>query len=302
MAYDARPVETQPPDESARGLGLALAAYLSWGLFPIYFKALRPTPALEVLAHRVVWSALLLAVLLARRRGPSGFGAPFRGNRLPLLALTAALISTNWLVYIWAVQVGRIVEASLGYFVNPLVNVILGVAFLGESLTRRQRLAIALAAVGVAVLVVHTGAFPWISLVLATSFGLYGLVRKRAAIDSIGGLFGETALLAPLALGYLAVRAWAGHGAFGTALSPTLLLAAAGPITALPLLWFGQALHRLRLSTMGLVQYVTPTSQFLLGVLLYREPFGAAHAAAFACIWASLAVYSWDAYVRSRGA
>jgi chloramphenicol-sensitive protein RarD len=294
-------VPTPPPDERARGLGLALAAYLTWGLLPIYFKVLRAVPALEVLAHRIVWSALLLALLLARRGGAAGFRAPFRRGRLPLLLLTTALISANWLVYIWAVQAGRIVEASLGYFMNPLVNVLLGVAFLRESLSRAQRLSVAIAAAGVAVLVFRTGTVPWVSLVLAATFGLYGFLRKRAAIESVGGLFGETVLLAPAALGLLAVRAGAGTGAFGATAGTTVLLAAAGPITALPLVWFGLALHRLRLSTMGLVQYLTPTSQFLLGVLLYREPFGAAHAAAFACIWASLALYSWDAWARLRG-
>lgn len=287
------------PDESARGLGFALAAYVTWGLMPIYFKALRPVPALEILAHRIAWSALLLAGMLARRGGP-GFRAPFRRDRLPLLAVTTVLISTNWLVYIWAVQAGRIVEASLGYFVTPLVNVLLGVAVLREPLTRRQRVAVALAGAGVAVLVLRTGAFPWVSLTLAASFGLYGLLRKRAAVDSVGGLFGETVLLAPAALAYLALGARAGTGAFGTGAAVTSLLLAAGPVTAFPLVWFGLAVRRLRLSTMGLVQYLTPTSQFLLGVLLYREPFGAAHAAAFACIWASLALYTWDVYARVR--
>jgi chloramphenicol-sensitive protein RarD len=282
-----------------RGLGLALAAYVTWGILPIYFKVLRPVPALEILAHRVAWSALLLAGMLARR-GASSFRDPFRRDRLPLLALTTALISTNWLVYIWAVQADRILEASLGYFVTPLVNVLLGVVFLRESLSRLQKVAVALAGAGVAVLVLRTGAFPWVSLVLAASFGLYGLLRKRAAVDSVGGLFGETALLAPAALAYLALRARDGTGAFGTGAAVTSLLAAAGPITAFPLVWFGLALKRLRLSTMGLVQYLTPTSQFLVGVLLYREPFGPAHAAAFACIWASLALYTWDVYARVR--
>jgi chloramphenicol-sensitive protein RarD len=302
VAYDARPVAATDPADRARGLGFALAAYVTWGLIPIYFKALRPVPPLEILSHRVVWSALLLAVVLGRRGEPSAFRAPFRRDRLPLLALTTALISANWLLYIWAVQAGRIVEASLGYFMNPLVNVLLGVAFLGESLSRRQRAAVALAAAGVAVLVARTGAFPWVSLALAVSFGLYGLLRKRAAVESVGGLFGETVLLAPAALAYLAVLARDGTGAFGGGAGASLLLVAAGPITALPLVGFGLALHRLRLSTMGLVQYVTPTGQFLLAVLLYREPFGPAHAAAFGCIWASLALYSWDAFVRARSA
>jgi chloramphenicol-sensitive protein RarD len=288
------------PDERARGLGYALAAYLAWGMLPLYFKALRPVPAVEVLAHRVIWSLVLLAALLAARGAPGAFRAAFRRERLPLLAATTTLIATNWLVYIWAVQTGRVLEASLGYFVNPLVNVLLGVLFLGETLSRGQRIAVALAAIGVGVLVVRAGTFPWLSLVLAVSFGLYGLLRKRAGIDAVGGLLAETALLAPPALLYLGLRAASGAGAFGGAAGPSLLLAAAGPITALPLVWFTLAVHRLRLSTVGLVQYLAPTCQFLLAVLLYREPFGAAHAAAFAFIWGSLAIYSWDALARAR--
>lgn len=291
------------PDERARGVAYAVSTYLTWGLFPIYFKALRGVPAVEVLAHRVVWSLVLVAAIVAIRSGFRALAAPFRpARRLPVLAATTALIATNWLVYIWAVQSGRVLEASLGYFLNPLVNVLLGVSFLGEALSGRQRAAVALAATGVAVLVVRAGAVPWIALVLATSFGLYGLLRKRAAIEPLGGLLAETALLAPAALLLLGARAAAGDGAFGSSAGTSLLLAAAGPVTALPLVSFGLAIHRLRLSTMGLVQYLTPTGQFLLAVLAYREPFGAAHAAAFALIWTSLALYSWDALARSRGA
>ena len=284
------------PDERARGVAYAVSTYLAWGLLPVYFKALRPVPAVEVLAHRVVWSLVLLAAIVAALSGARALAAPFR--RLPVLAVSTALIATNWLVYIWAVQSGRVLEASLGYFVNPLVNVLLGVAFLGETLSRRQRVAVAIAAAGVAVLVVRAGAIPWVGLALATSFGLYGLVRKRAAIEPLGGLLAETALLGPAALLFLAWRAANGAGAFGTAPGVTLLLLAAGPITAVPLVAFGLAVHRLRLSTMGLIQYLAPTGQFLLAVLLYREPFGSAHAAAFALIWASLAIYSWDAIAR----
>lgn len=290
------------PDERARGLGFALAAYASWGMLPVYFKALRTVPPVEILSHRVVWSVLLLAALIGLRGGPGAFRAPFRRERLPLLVLTTGLISTNWLVYIWAVQAGRVLEASLGYFINPLVNVLLGVAFLGESLSPRQRNAVLLAAAGVLVLVVRAGTFPWIALVLALSFGLYGLLRKRAGIDAVGGLFAETALLAPIALAFLLARGETGQGAFGSAPGVTALLAAAGVITALPLVWFTLGVHRLRLSTMGLVQYVAPSGQFLLAVLLYREPFGPPHAVAFACIWGSLALYSWDAIGRSRAA
>ncbi|HET8539093.1 MAG TPA: EamA family transporter RarD [Anaeromyxobacter sp.] len=286
------------PDERARGVAYAVTTYLAWGLLPLYFKALRAVPAVEVLAHRVVWSLLLLAAVVGARAGARGLAAPFR--RVGPLAATTALIATNWLVYIWAVQSGRVLEASLGYFVNPLVNVLLGVAFLDEALSRRQRAAVALAGAGVAVLVVRAGTIPWISLVLAATFGLYGLLRKRAAIDPIGGLLAETALLAPPAIALLAWRAAAGAGAFGTGAGTSLLLAAAGPITALPLVGFGLAVHRLRLSTMGLVQYLAPTGQFLLAVLLYREPFGPAHAAAFGLIWAALALYTTDAIARSR--
>lgn len=296
------PPSPPPTDERARGLAFALAAYGSWGLLPIYFKALSGVPAVEILAHRVVWSVLLLAALLAFRGGAPAFRAPFRRGRRPLLVLTTILIATNWLVYIWAVETGRILEASLGYFVNPLVNVLLGVAFLGETLGRRQRSAVLLAGLGVLVLVVRAGRLPWISLVLALSFGLYGLLRKRAGTDALGGLFAETALLAPAALGFLAYQARAGRGAFGSSPGVTLLLAAAGAITALPLVWFTLGVHRLRLSTMGLVQYVAPSGQFLLAVFLYREPFGPAHAVAFACIWSSLALYSWDALSRARSA
>jgi chloramphenicol-sensitive protein RarD len=293
-------VTPNAPDERARGVAYAVSTYLAWGLLPIYFKALRAVPAVEVLAHRVVWSLLLVAAILAARSGVRAFAAPFR--RLPVLSVTTVLIASNWLVYIWAVQSGRVLEASLGYFVNPLVNVVLGVAFLGEALSARQRIAVVLAAAGVAVLVARAGTFPWVALALALSFGLYGMLRKRAAIEPVGALFAETALLAPLALAFLAWRAASGAGAFGTAPGTSLLLAAAGPITALPLVAFGHAVHRLRLSTMGLVQYLAPTGQFLLAVLLYREPFGPAHAAAFALIWTSLALYSWDAIARTRGA
>jgi chloramphenicol-sensitive protein RarD len=278
----------------------ALAAYLAWGFLPIYFKALRGVPALEVLAHRVVWSvALLGVVVLVARRGPALRDA-LSPRRRGVLAATAVLIAANWLIYIWAVQTGHVVEASLGYFVNPLVNVLLGVAFLGETLSRPQRIALALAAAGVLALVLRLGAFPWISLLLALSFGLYGLLRKRAAVDPLAGLLAETALLAPLALGFLVFRGLRGTGACGSAPGPTLLLALAGVITALPLVWFAVGVQRLRLSTMGLIQYVAPTGQFLLGVVLYREPFTRAHAVAFALIWSSLALYTADALARAR--
>ncbi len=289
-------------ESRSRGLTFALGAYLAWGFFPVYFKAIRSVPPLEILAHRVIWSVALLAVLVyASGRGPTFRDALRPGKRGPL-ALTAVLIAANWLLYIWAVNSGRILEASLGYFVNPLVNVLLGVAFLGESLTRRQLVAVGLAGAGVLSLVVRLGVLPWVPLGLALTFGLYGLLRKRAGIDALGGLLAETTLLAPVALAYLVWREASGAAAFGHSFATSALLVAAGPVTALPLVWFAVGVRHLKLATMGLIQYFTPTCQFLLAVALYREPFGSAHALAFALIWASLALYSWDILAQSRAA
>lgn len=288
-------------DPKIAGLGCALGAYLTWGLVPIYFKALRPVPSLEILAHRVVWSALLLAAVVTAGRGWGELGRSLaRRDRLAILAVTTVLISANWLLFIWAVNTDHLLEASLGYFINPLVSVVLGMAFLGETLNRRQGVAVALAAAGVLWLVVAHGRLPWISLVLALSFGLYGLARKSAGIGAVTGLLVETALLSPLALGYLALRAARGAGAFGGDLRSSLMLAAAGVITAVPLLWFVLAVQRLRLSTVGLLQYLAPSLQFALAVWLYREPFTRSHAVTFACIWTSLGLYAWDALASFR--
>lgn len=289
--------------EQRTGLAYGLAAYLAWGLLPLYFRALREVPPLEILAHRVVWSVLLLAGLTTWLRRWPEVARPLAtpGGRATLLA-TTALISVNWGVYIWAVHAGRVLEASLGYFVNPLVNVILGVIFLGEALSRRQRVAVALAGVGVAVLVLSAGRLPWVALVLALSFGFYGLLRKRARIDAVAGLFSETALLAPLAAGGLAWLGARGAGHLGASPGTTALLVAAGAVTALPLIWFALGVQRLRYATVGLLQYLAPTLQFSIAVFVFGEPFTAAHGAAFACIWSSLALYSFDALTAPRAA
>ena len=290
-------------DPKLAGLLAALGAYLVWGLAPVYFKALREVPPVEILSHRVVWSLLLLAALVTGSRAwgqvVSALSSP---RRAAVFGATTALISGNWLLYIWAVNSGHLLEASLGYFVNPLVNVLLGVAFLGESLNGRQKAAVAIAAAGVLWLVASYGRFPWISLALALTFGLYGLARKKAGIGALTGLLVETALLAPLALAYLWIRASAGVGAFGSAPGTTALLASAGVVTAVPLVWFAVGVQRLRLSTMGFLQYLAPTCQFALAVWLYREPFSAAHAVTFGFIWASLALYSFDAVASRRAA
>jgi chloramphenicol-sensitive protein RarD len=290
-----------PVNDRSRGWVSALSAYLAWGLFPLYFKALAGVPALEVLAHRVLWSvALLVPVVVLLRRGATVWSALRAWRRLAAVA-SATLIAVNWLVYIWAVQVGRVVEASLGYFVNPLVSVLLGVVFLRERLRRTQAIAVGLAGLGVLWLVVQLGVVPWLPLTLALSFGLYGLVRKRAAMDPIGGLLAETALLGPAALAFVLWRGAAGTGAFGHGVGGSLLLAAAGPITTVPLVLFADGVRRLPLSTVGLLQYLTPTLQFMLGVVVYREPFTHTHAVTFACIWSALGLYTWDTLRRAAG-
>ncbi len=302
MTQSASPASPRPSDASLVGVASALGCFGVWGMFPIYFKALGHVPALEVLAHRVLWSAVLLVgLILAQGQWPA-LRAEFRNlRRLCFYLVTALLISGNWLLYIWAVQHGRILEASLGYYINPLVNVLLGVLFLRERLNPRQWSAVALAAAGVLILVVGHGVLPWISLTLAFSFGGYGLLRKKAGHAATLGLCVETVLLAPLALLFLVALAALGAGALGARNGQTdLLLLIAGPVTVAPLLLFLQATRLLRLSTVGLIQYLTPTLQFLLAVALYREPFTSIHLVAFGCIWLALALYSADAWFGHR--
>lgn len=292
-----------PAAETRRGVAFAGAAFLFWGLSPIYWKALGAVPASEVLAHRVVWSmVLLVAMLVARRRGRELLAAVRRRRTLATLVVTTALIAVNWYVYIWAMAAERVLEASLGYFINPLVNVLLGVVFLRERLSRPQAAAVALAAVGVAVLTVEVGRVPWVALILAASFGVYGLLRKTVDAGPQVGLAIETALLTPLALLWLGRLHGAGGGAFGGGggLATDLLLVGAGAVTVVPLVWFTQGARLLPLSALGLIQYLAPSIQFLLAVLVYREPFTAIHLAAFAVIWAGLAVFTWDLRRRVR--
>ena len=284
---------------ASRGFVAALAAYLAWALFPAYFKMLRAVPPLEILAHRVAWSLAFLTVLVTLRRRWGEIGPSVKGLRLLPYVASTLLLSANWLVFIWAVNSGRVLQASLGYFINPLVNVLLGFAFLRERLYRAQAVAVALAAAGVLVLVLRAGEVPWVSLSLAATFGGYGLVRKKARIDALLGLLVETALLAPVALLYLHHLSTTGRSHFAMGGATAALLAASGVLTAVPLIWFAIGVRSLRLSTMGLLQYVSPSGQFLLAVALYREPFTATHALAFLFIWTSLAIYSWDA-LRAR--
>jgi chloramphenicol-sensitive protein RarD len=285
-----------------QGILYAAAAYASWGLFPLYFKALQTIPADQILLHRMVWSLVFLVIVLAWRKQWGWLGEVMRKPKvLAGFAASAILLSTNWFIYIWAVNNGRVIDSSLGYFINPLVNVLLGFLLLGERLRPVQWLAVALAAAGVTWLTWQTGQLPWVALALAGSFGLYGLLRKTASLGALEGLALETLLLFPVALIYLVMLTMEGRNAFLSAGTPQqLLLAAAGPITAIPLLMFAAGARRIPLSLLGMLQYIGPTLQLLLGVWLYHEPFGGARLIGFVLIWSALAVYSlesgWQAW------
>ncbi|MEO8408399.1 MAG: EamA family transporter RarD [Oxalobacteraceae bacterium] len=284
------------------GIFFAATAYVLWGLFPLYFKLLQTIPASQILMHRIIWSLAFVLVLLAWRRQWKWLPKVVRQPRVLLgFGASALLLSTNWLIYIWAVNNGRVVDASLGYFITPLVNVLFGYLLLKERLRPLQWAAIALAAAGVAWLTWQSGQLPWIGLALAATFGTYGLLRKTAALGPLEGLTLETLLLVPLALGYLALLGLQDQNSFHSAPAATRwLLAAAGPITAIPLLLFAAGARRIPLSTLGFLQYIAPTLQLLLGVWLYREPFGGARLIGFITIWTALAVYSaeglWQAH------
>jgi len=289
-------------EDTRSGVLLALGAYLVWGLSPIYWKLVVDIPASELVAHRIVWSAAMLGVLAMVQRRGRELAAVFGSLRVLLtLGATTLLIATNWWIYIWAVATDHILQASLGYFINPLVTVLLGMLFLGERLSRGQWLSMLLAALGVLVLELRVGELPWIALVLAFSFGFYGLLRKTVRADPEVGLLVETALLTPWMLGLLGRAEAAGAGAFGhRGVGVDLLLVASGAVTAVPLLLFTHGARRLSLSTVGVLQYLAPSFQFLLAVGVYGETFTLDHLAAFGLIWAALALYSWDARQRWR--
>jgi chloramphenicol-sensitive protein RarD len=288
---------------SPRGLAAAVVAFTIWGLFPVYLHALRAVPALQVIAHRVAWSCLLLLGWMLLRGELGCLSAILvRPALLARLALTALLISCNWLVYVWSVSHDHIVDTSLGYYINPLVNVLLGVIVLRERLNPAQWVAVALAALAVLYLALHVGRPPWIAGTLAISFSLYGLVRKVISVDALPGLATETLLLTPLAVAYLVWCRWAGSGAFITA-GPaiTTLLIASGLVTAIPLFLFAYAARALPYSTVGVLQYITPSLQLVIGVALYHESFGPARAGGFALIWVALLIYAADGLKRARG-
>lgn len=288
---------------SARaGLTAAVCAFALWGIFPLYFLPLRAVPAVEFLAHRIVWCCLLVFAWLGVR-GELGEVRAALANPVTRVRLlgSALFISVNWLTYIWAVTHDHVVDASLGYFINPLLSVVLGVLVLGERLNQTQKIAVGLAAAGVLYLAIVAGRPPWIALVLAASFAMYGLIRKVVVVGSISGLATETLLLAPVAGTFLVWSELRGTAALGH--SSTLvnaLLLGSGLITAVPLVLFAYGARRIPLSTIGLVQYIGPTLQFLIGVLVFHEAFSLSRGIGFAFIWIALAVYAADGLWRSR--
>ena len=283
--------------ETRTGLMAGLGAYLIWGLLPLYLKLLAPVPAADVLAHRILWSVLVLTGIVTIVRGWPRLKAALADRRLLLLLLASAVcIAINWLVYTWAILNGHVLDTSLGYFINPLVSVMFGVVLLGERLSRLQWLAVGCALAGVLVLTVARGSLPLISLALAFSFGTYGLIRKQAAVDALTGLFVETLLLVPIAALWLGTRP---EGPFGWPVALIGLLALGGVLTAVPLLLFGLAARRLKLSTVGLMQYIAPSMVFLQAVFLFGEPLDQWQLTAFLCIWAGLLLYTLSL---SRGA
>lgn len=269
-----------------------LAAYALWGVLPIYFKAFRDVPAVDIVAHRVLWSAPFLALIIALSRGWDKVRTVLRQPRtLGLLAITALLIGGNWLLYVYAVTTGHILASSFGYYLNPLANVLLGRFVLHEQLTRRQWMAVAIAGAGISVLAVGALGQLWISLTLCVTFAMYGLLRKVVDADAVTGLGIETALLFPLAIGWLAWRGSTGAPIMGSSSTDTALLLAAGVASTTPLILFTAAARKLAYSTLGMLQFLAPTLQFLIAVAIYGEPFTTAHAIAFPAIWLALVLY-----------
>lgn len=281
----------------------AAGAFLLWGFVPPYWKLIGHVPALQIPAHRILWTCVLLAALITLRRGWGEVREALTHRKTALtLVLTSVLVGVNWTVFIWAVLTGRLVESSMGYFINPLISVALGVLLLRERLTFWQGVSVAFALAGVAFLALELRALPWVSLVLAFSFGFYGLFRKTVAVESVTGTFIETLYLLPLTLLFLGREVALGRSSFGSADALThVLLVLAGPVTALPLIWFASGARLLPLSMVGFFQYLTPTLHLALGVLLYREPFTRTHLVSFGLIWVGIGIYLVSTFlVRGR--
>lgn len=294
-------VERAPAQPS--GLPQALGAYFIWGFVPVYFKWLSHVPPIEVVAQRILWSIPLLLVIMFFRKQLGDFAAIIRHRaHLRNLLISATLIAINWLIYIWAITNDHVLAASLGYYLNPLVNVLLGRMFLGERLRPMQLVAVAVATLGVAILIGDALDTLWLSVSLACSFGLYGLIRKITPVGSVPGLAVETTLLAPLSLGAAFWFASNGTGGFGDDFNTTALLILAGAVTAIPLLLFATAARRMSYASLGFVQYIAPSIAFLLGVFVYGEPLSSTKLACFVLIWASIAIFCADALRTYRAA
>jgi chloramphenicol-sensitive protein RarD len=289
-----------------RGIVYAALAYLAWGLFPLYFKQIAQVPSLEVVMHRTLWCLVFMLGVLAAMKRWAWLGELRKQPKvLAAFLLSALLLSVNWVVYVWAVQTDHVLDASLGYFINPLVNVALGFAFLLERPRRLQWAAVAMAAAGVLWLTLQTGRLPWVALVLAISFGFYGLLRKIAKLGALEGLTLETLMLTPIALAALGWWTWTGQSAISAAvnqgeISTMAWLLFAGPLTAIPLLLFAAGARRIPMATLGLLQYISPSMQFMLGVWLFHEPLQPSRLLGFALIWAALLIYSLEGWLHSR--
>lgn len=289
-------METTPP-EATKGVLFGLSAYTLWGCFPLYFALFAGVPSYEVLIHRVIWSCLFLAIVVSiLRRWTPIRAALAEPRKLGFVLGCAVFIAINWLVYIYAVETRHVLQASLGYFLTPLVNVALGLLVLRERISRLQVVAVVLAAVAILYQLLLLGVVPWISLVLAFSFGTYGLLRKKVPLDGLSGLFVETLLLLPLGLLALSLLEIGGSSHFTDRPQITLLLMSSGIVTAIPLLFFAGAARRLRLATIGFLMYINPTLQFCLALLVFNEPLSEQKLLSFVIIWLALALYSWSAW------
>jgi chloramphenicol-sensitive protein RarD len=289
-------------DQGVAGGAAALTAYSIWGIYPLYFKIFSHIPAFEVLAHRILWTVVLLGLFILFSRRSRHFWAILANKKiLGTLLVSSLLVSLNWLIFIWAISHSMVLEASLGYFINPLVSIALGMIFLKEKLRFWQWFAVAMSVFGVTNLIVQLGTVPWVALSLAFLFGFYGLIRKVAVVDAFSGLFVETILILPPILIYLIYIGFRGGGAFGSSdLTFDILLVFLGAVTAIPLLLFTFSARKLSLSTLGFFQYITPSAQFMLAVFLYNENFSFAHQITFGMIWTALAIYTLDTTISRR--
>lgn len=301
MQPEQTSAETSSPQsaksDATRGFLFAFSAYSLWGFLPLYMKAVEHISPVEVVAHRAIWSVPIAGILLIWLGRTADISAAFRSPRtLIMAALTAAIISLNWGVYIWAIAAGRAVETALGYYINPLVTLLFGVLFLGERFNRMQLVAIALAALAVVILTIETGGLPWVSLFLAFTFAAYGFLKKTLPIGPSQGFFLEVLILSVPSLAYIVWLGFTGTAHFLATSYDTWILLLAGPITAIPLILYGLGAKLLRISTIGLMQYIAPSLIALIAVFVFKEPFGSAQLTAFALIWGALILYTWSMF------